>query len=67
MSLSHFCFILNVCRCNIYNNKLYFRCVKKSMSWINMEDFEHNIQIPYLETPCNFYREVNKKCNYFNN
>lgn len=51
---------------NIYNNKLYFRCVKKSMDWIDMDNFKHNIDI-IDNTPCNFYREVNEKCNYFNN
>jgi len=51
---------------NIYGNKMYFRCVKKSMDWIDMSGYDYNIPVCDFE-PCDFYLEVDKNNNYFNN
>lgn len=51
---------------NIYGNKIYFRCVKKSMDWIDMSNYDFNIPV-CIQEPCDFYLEVDKNNNYFNN
>jgi hypothetical protein len=51
---------------NIYKNKMYFRCVKKSMDWIDMSNYDFNVPVCTQE-PCNFYLEVDKNNNCFNN
>ncbi len=49
------------------NDNIYFRCVKKSMKWIDISDYKDTIRIPYKEDPCNFYLKIDKKNNYFKN
>mgnify|MGYP003970233777 FL=1 len=51
---------------NIYGDKMYFRCVKKSMDWIDMSNYDFNVPVCDFE-PCDFYLEVDKNNNYFNN
>lgn len=47
---------------HIYNSKLYFRCAKKSMNWIDCD-----INTPGIDDPCDFYLEIDKKNNYYSN
>lgn len=71
--ISNYKFNRPLCNCphnipadiHIYNDKVYFRCSKKNMQWIDEE--ECPLSIPYQHTYCNFYLEVNKNNNYYNN
>ena len=51
----------------VNDNNLYFRCVKKSMGWFEMDEFENEIYAPFIDEPCDFYLKVDKNNNYFKN
>ena len=54
---------------HIYDDKMYFRCFKKSKisKSFDMDEhgFENTLDIPYKDRPCNFYLEVDDKNNYY--